>query len=269
MDQAGPSRVLSTRMSEARGPRIPLIASPFDPEELALRFEAGFPLEFCACESFDPDLVLGLVGSGFIPMATEVAGARDILLPKLHLERCLLDPALVHVGRGARKGSGGRTLAVDSAFPEVVAACVATHGDGWLRPSLVEAFLTLHARGGKAGTRLLSFELYEGDHLVAGEFGALVGGCYTSWSGFRRADGSGSVQLVALARALERARVSIWDLGMPLDYKLALGGACVPRPVFLARFREARGSPVTPDFAFLPRGARELVDRLPARPDAV
>ena len=259
-------------MREDRGPGIPFVIPPFDTEDLAARFEAGFPLEFCACESFDPDLILDLASSGFIPMAAEAAQGRDLLLPKLHLERCLLDPALVHVSRTVRSRLRGYSLAVDTAFPEVVAACVATHGDSWLRPPLVAAFLILHARGVASGVarraRLLSFELYEGASLVAGEFGALVGSCYTSWSGFRRIDGSGTVQLVALARAFERACVGIWDLGMALDYKLSLGGSCVSRPVFLARFREARARACLPDFGFLPLGVSELVDRGYLPPEA-
>ena len=79
-------------MSEPREPRIPFVEPPFDPEGLASFFEEGFPLEFCACPSFDPPLVAGLVRAGFIPMATEWMPGRDLLLPKLHVARCILEP---------------------------------------------------------------------------------------------------------------------------------------------------------------------------------
>jgi Leu/Phe-tRNA-protein transferase len=242
--------------------RIPLVEPPFDPEELAAFFEAGFPLEFCACPSFESSLVAGLVRAGFIPMATEWLPDRDLLLPKLHLERCLLDPARVRITRTARRESRGFSLDTGRDLPAVIAACVASHGDGWLRPDLVRSLLDLATAPGRYGTRIVSFELRERDRLVAGEFGALVGSCYTSWSGFRLddAEGSGTVQLVALARALERSGVELWDLGMPLPYKSGLGAETVDRREFLARFRVARhGTPS--GFGFLPGEARGLVDR--------
>jgi Leu/Phe-tRNA-protein transferase len=245
-------------MRDTQGPGIPLILPPFDPEELALRFEEGFPLEFCACPSFDPGLVAGLVRSGFIPMAASFGPGLEYLMPKLHLERCALDPGQVRITRTARRESGRYALSVSSSFPEVLAACVETHGEGWLRPPLVECFLGLAARGEVGGARLLSFELREEGHLVAGEIGALVGSCYTSWSGFKRRSGAGTVQLMALARALERAGVGLWDLGMPLAYKLELGAELLSRADFLARFHAARSGAA--DFGFLPLGARELVD---------
>ena len=261
-------------MSGAESPSIPLVDDDVDPASLAAAFEGGFPLEFCASGSFDPDFVAGLVREGFIPMAMDLEDGREYLLPKLHLVRASLDPKAVRVTRTARREARGLTLSTMRAFDEVLSACVASHGEGWLRPPLVATFRELASRGIVDGFGLVSFELWRDEGLVAGEFGALVGACYTSWSGFRKGNGVGTVQLVALARALSRAGVRLWDLGMPLPYKARLGAREMSRSEFLAAFRSVRELSATSDplagpvpsppldFGFLPEDARLLIDSI-------
>jgi Leu/Phe-tRNA-protein transferase len=248
--------MVSMRLSG--GPAIALVPDSVDPLALVRAFERGYPHEFCACASFEPGLIAGLVREGFIPMAFEHEGI-DLLTPKLHTERAILDPAAVHMTKSAMRSARAYTLHFNSAFDEVLDRCLATHGDGWLRPPLVAALRELAARGQGAGVRLASFELLRGGTLVAGELGALVGASWTSYSGFRSEDGSGTVQLVALASALAGAGIRLWDLGMPLGYKAALGSVTVDRAAFLAAFRAARDAAGTPDFGFLPSGAGALV----------
>lgn len=246
-------------MSKEPPPPLPFVGGGVDPERLAAAFEEGFPLEFCASDSFDPDFVAALIREGFIPMATEWGEGEELLLPKLHLLRSCLDPAALRVTRSVRRAARGHILAIGGNFEEVLAGCLETHGPGWLRPPLLAAFRELAARPLGAGPRLLSFELRRDGELVAGEFGALLGACYTSYSGFRRENGAGSVQLAATGRALEAAGVRLWDLGMPMAYKTALGAEDLPRSDFLRKFRGLR-SRAARDFAFLPEEARPLLD---------
>lgn len=247
-------------MSGSPLPAIPLVGDGVDAAALASAFEEGFPLEFCAAESFDPDFLASLVREGFIPMATAWEDGRELLLPKLHLVRSCLDPRGVRITRTARREARGLVLSAGCELPRVIASCLEMHGDDWLRPPLVDSFLELGRRGIAGGFGLLSFELWREDRLVAGEFGALVGACYTSWSGFRLEDGAGTVQLVATARALARAGITMWDLGMPLPYKAGLGAGDFSRARFLADFRRARGAGIDIDFSFLPGDARRILD---------
>jgi len=267
---SGKWRIIAV-MSGAEPPSIPLVGDDVDPASLAAAFEGGFPLEFCASGSFDPDFIAGLVREGFIPMAMDLDDGREFLLPKLHLIRAILDPAEARITRSARRQARGLTLSTMRAFDEVLSSCVESHGEGWLRPPLVATFRELASRGRVGGVGLVSFELWRGEVLVAGEFGALVGACYTSWSGFKKENGVGTVQLAALARALSRAGVRLWDLGMPLPYKERLGARDLSRSEFLTAFREARGlaerardapgsAPPSLDFGFLPLDARLLID---------
>ncbi|MFZ4617121.1 MAG: leucyl-tRNA--protein transferase [Rectinemataceae bacterium] len=240
------------------GPAIALVPDSVDPLALVRAFERGYPHEFCACASFEPGLIAGLVREGFIPMAVDYEGI-ELLTPKLHTERSILDPAAVRITKSARRAASAYTLHFNSAFDEVLDRCLAAHGDGWLRPPLVAALRELARRGQGAGVRLASFELLRGGTLVAGELGALIGASWTSYSGFRSEGGSGTVQLVALASALAGAGVRLWDLGMPLGYKAALGALAVDRATFLAAFRAARDMADNVDFGFLPSGAGELL----------
>ena len=236
---------------------------PEDADALADWLEAEYPDEFCASLSFEPEFVDSLCAAGFIPMATSAGDEDEFLIPKLHILRSVMDPKDIVVTRTARRESVRYSFGRDERFEEVLAACVQTHGDDWLRPPLKKSWLELFASRLERRCRFSSMELYADGRLVAGEIGVFAGCCYTSLTGFRRESGSGTVQLAATARYLEASGVGLWDLGMPLDYKATLGAHNVSRREFLALFRKARArSPrlVAPDGeARLP--ARELIDR--------
>jgi Leu/Phe-tRNA-protein transferase len=77
--------------------------------------------EFYISRSFDPQLIMQLMAEGFLPIAT-----RGYLLPKLHLERCVvrLGPASnLHVSRSTRKKLRAFLISVNECFNEVVAGC--------------------------------------------------------------------------------------------------------------------------------------------------
>jgi Leu/Phe-tRNA-protein transferase len=246
------------------GRGVPFIMPPEDGDALADWLSEAYPDEFCASLSFDPAFVDELCAAGFIPMAVRDGEAGEVLIPKLHTLRSVLAPGEVLVTRTARRESRRYSFGLDLRFDEVLEACLETHGDDWLRPPLLDSWRELFATRETRRSRFSSLELYEEGRLVAGEIGVFVGGCYTSLTGFRRASGSGTVQLAAAARFLESAGARLWDLGMPLDYKATLGARNVSREEFLVLFREARAMGIrltagrAPD-SLLP--ARTLIDR--------
>jgi Leu/Phe-tRNA-protein transferase len=251
------------------GSGVPLVMPPEDTDDLADWLEAEYPDEFCASASFEPGFVDSLCASGFIPMATSGGDEDEYLIPKLHTLRSVMDPRDMVVTRTIRRESSRYSFGLDSRFGEVLAACVEIHGDDWLRPPLLEAWMELFASRPERRCRFASMELYaarrpgDPEVLAAGEIGVFAGSCYTSLTGFRLASGSGSVQLAATARYLEASGVTLWDLGMPLDYKAAIGAHNVSRSEFLSLFREARGR--APRLGTAPGEgrypARDLVDR--------
>ncbi|HCM26615.1 MAG TPA: leucyl-tRNA--protein transferase [Treponema sp.] len=220
-----------------------------DPDAVAdSLLAAGYREEFCLSPSFDPDFIASLMDAGFLVMAF-ASGGSAILLPKLHLERAVLDFTNLHEGRTARRLSSRYELAPDEDFDAILERCAAVHGEDWLIPELRAAFRSLrHSRGGglsaiAAGrARMASFALRMDGNLVAGEFGVVIGRVYTSYSGFTDAKSAGTVQLVKTGLFLREADFAVWDLGMPMGYKDRLGAHRVGRADFIRRFRQARAS---------------------------
>lgn len=210
---------------------------------------------FCWSLDFEEDFILRLFAHGFLPICTslEVAHSANqrifVLLPKLHRQRCILRRLHeMHVDRGARKRSKQYRLTVDAAFERVVEGCIEQHGESWLWPPMRQALSAafqkrLEAPGAEAtAASLHSIELWkEGcEEPVAGELGYTCGAMYTSLTGFRREDGTGTVQMLALVGLLIRSGFQCWDLGMQMDYKNGLGAEDIDRCDFVALQRLLR-----------------------------
>eukprot|EP00922_Rhytidocystis_sp_ex-Travisia-forbesii_P013831 GHVS01020654.1.p1 GENE.GHVS01020654.1~~GHVS01020654.1.p1 ORF type:complete len:213 (-),score=19.98 GHVS01020654.1:165-803(-) len=171
----------------------------------------------------------------------DVRKTRYILLPKLHVERCVMEPAEVHISKKTKKRSKGFIVSINEAFAEVLDACVQQHGEGWLVPPLQSEFKRMfNDRLSVNGTRLYSVEIWKEGKLAAGEIGSTIGGCYCSLTGFYRMDSAGTIQLCVLGSLLHQLGYTLWDLGMSMDYKLSLGAKVIPRSDFVDKFRKAR-----------------------------
>jgi len=228
------------------GTGLPYIEPGDDFTECAGFLADAYDDEYALFSSIEPDSVEAAAKAGFMPMAVRLdtpTGPRSFLLPKLHLERCLLDPRLARVTRTASRESARYSFSLNAAFHDVALACVETHGNDWLVPELVDAFCVLH--DGRAVRRVgfISVELWKAQErnteLVAGELGYLIGTAYASLTGFSRVSGAGTVQLATLGVTLAAAGARVWDLGMPIGYKLRLGGRVLPRARFMPMLRRA------------------------------
>ena len=194
--------------------------------------------EFCCAFTFHPKLVSHLCQLGFFPMAFKI-GNRNVLLIKLHRQRCALQFNNLHIPKRVKKRSKAYRLTIDKAFSECIRAINDQHQDSWLYPDLVTVFEEMH-QSESYPTKLHSFELWEGNELVAGEIGFAVGRCYSSLSGFYRKNSTGTIQMCATARLLQKSGFLFWDLGMEMEYKMALGAQLFRRDHFLKGFYKAR-----------------------------
>eukprot|EP01066_Platyproteum_vivax_P011750 Platyproteum_vivax@DN5329_c0_g1_i1.p1 len=229
--------------------------------------------DFCWSPCFHPQWVADLMYFGFLPMCektqkrlTEKNGKRKfkdlfVLMPKLHLHRCVLKMKDLHIGRSTKKRAKSFTITINKNFDGVVEGCHRQHGSNWLHGPIVEVFRMMHGgtnvsmrhdfnflnaypfemqRPSGAEVKLISVEVWHEDAVVAGELGYQVGSCYASLTGFSEMSASGSVQLTTLGCMLEEAGFILWDLGMSMDYKATLGARNVPRKTFLAVLGAAR-----------------------------
>jgi Leu/Phe-tRNA-protein transferase len=212
--------------------------------------ETDYSEEFCLAVAFEPDFIAELMEAGFLVMSAIMPGDDPfyILLPKLHYTRSVLFYENLHIKRSARRFLNRYELKADADFDRILDLCVEKHGPDWLTPPLAECVKVI--RRNAAANRSIpetlsplpyaypaSFALYRDGTLAAGEFGIVCGKVYTSYSGFYEETSAGTVQLIKTARYLQENGFSFFDMGMPLEYKTALGATEISQNEFVKLFR--------------------------------
>jgi Leu/Phe-tRNA-protein transferase len=218
-----------------------LIILPRDNPRLIVdaMLEIGYNEEFCVSLDFSPDFIARLMAAGFLVMSVKAEDDQYILLPKLHLTRSALFFDNLHIKKSVKRYLDRYELRPDADFDSIINRCQEIHGEDWLTEPLVAAIRNI--RENKLhGVYPMSFALYRDDKLVAGEFGVKVGRVYTSYSGYYDENNAGTVQLIHTARYLQEHDFAFFDLGMPMDYKTALGATDISPENFVALFRAAQ-----------------------------
>ncbi|MDR0562074.1 MAG: leucyl-tRNA--protein transferase [Spirochaetaceae bacterium] len=210
--------------------------------------ETDYNEEFCLALDFDPVFIASLMTAGFLVMSIKQEpeqGSEVILLPKLHLVRSALFFPDLHVKKSIKSRLSRYELRVNTDFDFIVSRCIEIHGDAWLTKPLIESITRIrNARFPRFipayKARPISFGVYRNGILRAGEFGVMVGGVYTSYSGYYDEDSAGTVQIVLMTQYLQDMGFAFLDLGMPLDYKADLGATNIDPRRFVSIFREGR-----------------------------
>ena len=200
----------------------------------------------------DRDGVVG-VGADLEP-ATLVAAYRSGVFPWPHegmpLPWFSPDPRAVfwvndvHVSRSLRRTLRrcGWTTTLDAAFDDVLRGCGEDRDDGtWITGEMAEAYRRLHDLGWAH-----SLEVWDGDDLVGGIYGVLVGGMFTGESMFHRASDASKVALVDLCTRLAEAGASWLDGQLPTGHLRSMGAESWPRGLFLERLDAVRDRDVRP-----------------------
>lgn len=184
----------------------------------------------------------GVVGVGAdLDPATMVAAYREGIFPWPHDDMPLPwfspDPRAVfrldgvHVSRSLRRTlrQCGWTTTVDRAFDDVVAGCRDRPGEGtWITDELAAAYRQLFHLGWAH-----TLEVWDGDRLVGGLQGLLIGGVFTGESMFHRVSDASKVALVDLAARLATAGARILDAQLLTDHLVSMGAEAWQRERFL------------------------------------
>lgn len=184
----------------------------------------------------------GVVGIGAdLSPATMVAAYRQGIFPWPHPgmplpwfspePRAVFELDGVHVSRSlrARLRSSGWTTTVDRASAAVVAACRHRPGEGtWITDELTTAYEDLLALGWAH-----TLEVWEGDRLVGGVHGLLLGGVFTGESMFHRVSDASKVGLVDLVTRLATAGAVLLDAQLMTDHLASMGAVEWPRQRFV------------------------------------
>ena len=227
---------------------------------------SGYDEEFCIGLDWDPLFISRLMKAGFLVMSVTLSADEDntdaaensvnqsidLVLPKLHLIRSALFFENLHIKHSIRPYLTRYELRFDTDFETIVNKCIQIHGEIWLTPSLLKSIFSLRDENILPGERKLpvlspavfpqpvSFSLYRDGILKAGEFGVICGRVYTSYSGFKTENNAGTVQMILMVHALEKAGFDFLDFGMPLDYKTDLGAMNISPEEFVKIFRLAQ-----------------------------
>jgi leucyl/phenylalanyl-tRNA--protein transferase len=192
----------------------------------------------------DPDVTLALSAyvQGLFPM--DDPDAQDDPLPfyradpRAVFELADLDAIRRRLRRSLARDPGWQP-AVDRGFPTVVARCALPRDGGgiWLTPRLARLYGKLHAAGVAH-----SFELWDGDELVAGIMGVVLGRAAMLETMFHTRDHAGNVNLVRTLELLGAAGVELCDIQLASDHTRRVGAIEIPARVFEQRLRRAIGT---------------------------
>lgn len=189
----------------------------------------------------DPDLTVALsaYAQGLFPMDDPDAQHEPLPFyradPRAIFELDRIDRTRRAVRRSLAADPGWRP-AMDRAFADVVDACSgARDGDGiWLTPRLARLYDGLH-RVGVAH----SFELWDGDALVAGVLGVALGRAVLLETMFHTVAHAGNVNLVRTLERLRGAGVTLCDIQLISGHTRRLGAVEISATEFERRLSAA------------------------------
>jgi leucyl/phenylalanyl-tRNA---protein transferase len=153
-------------------------------------------------------------------------------LDRIHVSRSLL--------RTLRRSSFTATL--DADFAGVVEGCrePRSYESGtWISDDLAAAYTELHRLG-----HAHSVEVWDGDRLVGGIYGVLIGGVFCGESMFHRVADASKVALADLAARLNEARAGLLEVQHATPHLRSLGAIEIPREVYRGLLEELRDDSV-------------------------
>jgi len=216
-----------------------LILEKNNPDEaIDLIINTNYPYEYCVGDNFNIQFLVNLIKSGFYVMSQYYEHGKKYIMEAMHhLSKSVLFFDKLHIKKSIKKLLPKYELRENAEFEKIVDKCIEIHNDGWLTKPLVAAIKEIY-RINDPDVSFISFGLYKDGKLVAGEFGTKVGRIYSSYSGYREENNSGTVQMILTAQHLEKAGYAFWDLGMPIEYKGTLGARILNLEDFIVMWKK-------------------------------
>lgn len=148
--------------------------------------------------------------------------------------RAVLLPGELRISRSLRsrlRRCGWHTT-VDRRFDDVMAASAEREGGSWITPAMRRGYGELHTAG-QSGCTAHSLEVWDGDQLVGGLYGVLVGGVFCGESMFHRETDASKVALVDLVSRVVEAGGTLLDVQQDTAHLVSLGAELVGRDEYL------------------------------------
>lgn len=197
-------------------------------------------------DDFSKDFYIKLAYSGFISTSL-LEDEKLYLLPEIQFEYAILDFKNLYIGTKVKKllrRSNDYTFSINTKLDLVLENIETYHKPSWLINEYKDLIKDLSTyKHPTIDFKIMSIELSNNisGELIAGEIGYKIGSLYTSLTGFtlkdKKYNNYGKLQLVLLARYLEKENYSFWNLGHPyMQYKFDLGAKKYSREDFLNRW---------------------------------
>ena len=191
-----------------------------------------------------PDLLLRAYAAGLFPLAEgRNSGVVHWVDPSL---RGVFPLAGFHISRSlsARIATCGWRVGVDTDFEAVVRAC-ADREETWINAEILRLYVSLHA-----SCQAHSLELREGDALVGGVYGVVLGGAFFGESMFSRRTDASKVALAWLMHRLRAGGFTLFDTQFLTPHLASLGAEEISQ----AEYRRQLGEALVRDATFDPPG---------------
>lgn len=205
----------------------------------------------------EPGTLLAAYRSGMFPMRL---GNGDLAWWSPD-PRGVLPPQGLRVSDSLRRSRRRFEIRVDTAFPEVIAACAERGPEEylWITDEVREAFVALHDLGWAHSVEAWAPAEAEGaPELVGGLYGVAVGGLFAGESMFHRRPDASKAALVALVELLRDdgrdGAGRIVDVQWNTPHMASLGAIEVSREEYLRRMEAALGLELPPGLLRSPAG---------------
>ena len=153
--------------------------------------------------------------------------------------RLVLKPQEVHVSRSLARILRKEHFRVtfDQDFHGVITRCSTINRKGqkgtWILPEMIDAYIKLHEAG-----HAHSVEVWNGDNLVGGVYGVVVGKIFSGESMFALEPNASKVAFVTLASHLASKGFEWIDCQQDTPHSRTMGGYLIEEDVFLEILRE-------------------------------
>lgn len=184
-----------------------------------------------------PANMLAAYAQGVFPMAGSASDPQLYWFePSL---RGILPVGGVHVSRSMRRflRDCGWQASIDADFAGVVRGC-ADRAETWINPQLFALYQDLFRRG-----QAHSIEVYDGEALIGGMFGLVLGGAFFAESMFSRQSNASKAAMIWVSAHLARCGFTLWDTQYPNPHLTSMGGLTIPRAEYRRRLSAALRQP--------------------------
>lgn len=186
-----------------------------------------------------PELLLHGYSVGIFPMSE----ARDD--PKIFWvdprKRGIMPLDGFHISRSLRRAMARSawTISINRDFEGVVDGC-ADREDTWINAEIRSLYTALFARGDAH-----SLEVWEGETLVGGVYGVVLGAAFFGESMFSRRTNASKIALACLVDRLRQGGFLLFDTQFITDHLASLGAVEISRAQYHAQLAHAKARPAS------------------------